>query len=98
VSRLEGDLATAAGLRAVAQALAGKGRVALLGGIEGERANLCFARPRAPGVHLGEVLREAAGALGGKGGGSPDLAQGSGPGVGRLDEVLAAAAARIPVG
>jgi alanyl-tRNA synthetase len=98
VGRLEGDLGTAAGLRAAAQALAGRGRVALLGGVDGDRANLCFARPRGPGVHLGEVLREAASILGGKGGGSPDLAQGSGTDVLRLDEALAAAASRIPVG
>jgi alanyl-tRNA synthetase len=98
VARLEGDLAAAAGLRAVAQALAGRGRVALLGGIDAGRANLCFARPRGPGVHLGEVLREAAGVLGGKGGGSPDLAQGAGTDVPRLDEALAAAAARVPTG
>ena len=98
VGRLEADLGTAAGLRAVAQALAGRGRVALLGGVERDRANLCFARPRAPGVHLGEVLREAAGLLGGKGGGSPDLSQGSGPAVERLDDALAAAASRVPAG
>jgi alanyl-tRNA synthetase len=98
VARLEGVLATAAGLRAVAQALAGRGRVALLGGIEGERASLCFARPRGPGAHLGEVLREAAAVLGGKGGGSPDLSQGSGPAIERLDEALAAASARVSAG
>jgi len=97
-ARIEGLLGTAAGLRAVAQALAGRGRVALVGGIEGERAHLCFTRPRGPGAHLGEVLREAAALLGGKGGGSPDLAQGSGPAAERLDEALASAAARVSVG
>jgi alanyl-tRNA synthetase len=98
VARLEGALATAAGLRAMAQALVGRGRVALVGGVEGDRVNLCFARPRGPGVHLGEVLRESAGALGGKGGGSPDLAQGSGTLLERLDEALASAAARVSGG
>jgi len=97
-ARIEGLLGTAAGLRAVAQALAGRGRVALVGGIEGERAHLCFTRPRGPGAHLGEVLREAAALLGGKGGGSPDLAQGSGPAAERLDEALASAAARVSEG
>jgi len=94
-ARIEGLLGTATGLRAVAQALAGRGRVALVGGIDGNRAHLCFARPRGPGAHLGEILREAVAALGGKGGGSPDLAQGSGPAVERLDEALASAAARV---
>jgi alanyl-tRNA synthetase len=37
-------------------------------------------------------------ALGGKGGGSADMAQGSGPAVGRLDEALALAAARVSGG
>lgn len=92
--RLEGVMATPAGVKAVAQALAARGRVALLGCLEGERAHLCFARARGPGVHLGEILREAAALLGGKGGGAPDLAQGSGPARERLDEALAAAAAR----
>ena len=34
---------------------------------------------RGPGVHLGEILRESVALLGGKGGGAPELAQGSGP-------------------
>jgi alanyl-tRNA synthetase len=72
--------------------------VALLGGVEGERANLCFARARGPGAPLGEVLREAAAMLGGKGGGSPDLAQGSGPSIDRLEEALSAALARVSIG
>jgi len=97
-ARVEGQLGTAAGLRAVAQALAGRGRVALIGGIDGGRAHLCFARPRGTGAHLGEVLREVVAALGGKGGGSTDLAQGSGPAVERLDEALASAAARVSRG
>ena len=97
-ARIEGLLCTAAGLRAVAQALAGRGRVALVGGIDGDRAHLCFARPRGTGAHLGDVLREVVAALGGKGGGSADLAQGSGPAVERLDEALASAAARVSGG
>ena len=93
--RLEGALGSPRRLKAVAQALAARGRVALLGGVEGERAHLCFARPRGPGAHLGELLRESAALLGGKGGGAPDLAQGSGPARERLDEALVAAAARV---
>ena len=93
-ARLEGSLGSPVGMKAVAQALAARGRTALLGGLDGERAHLCFARARGPGVHMGEILREAAAILSGKGGGAPDLAQGSGPATERLDEALAAAAAR----
>ena len=91
--RLEGAIGSPAAMKAVAQALAGRGRTALLGCVEGGRAHLCFARARGPGVHLGEILRESAALLGGKGGGAPDLAQGSGPAWERLDEALVAAAA-----
>jgi alanyl-tRNA synthetase len=87
-SRLEVPLSTPAGLRATAQALAARGRVALLGSVDGGRAHLCFARPRGPGRDLGAALRTAAAALGGKGGGTPDLAQGSGPDVGALGRAL----------
>jgi alanyl-tRNA synthetase len=97
-ARVEGSLATPAGLKPLAQALAARGRVALLGGADAERAHLCFARPKGPGPHLGDLLREAAALLGGKGGGAPDLAQGSGTARERLDEALAAAAGRLPVG
>lgn len=87
-SRLEAPLSTPAGLRATAQALAARGRVALLGSVDADRAHLCFARPRGPGRDLGAALRLAAAALGGKGGGAPDLAQGSGPEVAALGRVL----------
>ena len=93
-ARLDGSLGSPAGIKAVAQALAARGRIALVAGVEGERAHLCFARARGPGVHLGEILRESAALLGGKGGGAPELAQGSGPDGARLDEALAAAAVR----
>jgi alanyl-tRNA synthetase len=78
----------AAWIRSVAQGLAGRGRVALLGAVEGGRAYLAFARPRGDGPDLGEALRRAAAALGGKGGGAPDLAQGGGPEAARLEQVL----------
>jgi alanyl-tRNA synthetase len=95
VARLEPPLSGAGTLRAVAQALASRGRVALLGGVEEGRAQLCFARPKGPGPHLGELLRDAAKLLGGKGGGSPDLAQGGGPEPGRLEEALGLALGMI---
>jgi alanyl-tRNA synthetase len=88
VARLEPPLCGPVGLRAVAQALASRGRTALLGGVDGGRAHLCFARPRGQGPNLGEVLRRSATVLGGKGGGSPELAQGSGPETGALGRAL----------
>ncbi len=81
--------------KAVALALAAKGRVALLGAVEEGRANLAFARPKGPGPHLGELVRAAAATVGGKGGGAPDQAQGSGPDAARLDEALEAAARAV---
>lgn len=84
--------ADAAGyLRAVAQALAARGRLALLGARGEGRALLCFARPKGPGPELGALLRQAVALLGGKGGGAPELAQGGGPEVEKLGEALALA-------
>jgi alanyl-tRNA synthetase len=94
-ARLEGVLGTAAGLRAVGQALAARGRTALLGAAGEGGAVLCFARPKGAGPHLGEMLRQAAALVGGKGGGAPDLAQGGGPEVGRLGEALDGALAKL---
>ena len=94
-SRLDPPLAAPPALRAVAQSLAARGRVALLAGVEEGRASLCFARPRGPGPHLGDLVREAAAVLGGKGGGAPDLAQGGGPGADRIGEALDLALGKI---
>jgi alanyl-tRNA synthetase len=92
---LSPPIAGAAGwLRAVAQGLAGLGRIALLGAVEDGRAHLAFARPRGDArdlPDLGARMRAAAAALGGKGGGSADLAQGGGPDASRLEAVLAEA-------
>ena len=43
----------------------------------------------AKGVKAGSIIRAAAKALGGGGGGRPELAQGGGPNVEKLDEALA---------
>ncbi|HET7827100.1 MAG TPA: alanyl-tRNA editing protein [Anaeromyxobacter sp.] len=83
-------------LKAVAAALAAKGRTALLGAVEDGRAHLAFARPKGQGPHMGELLRAAAAAVGGKGGGSPDAAQGSGPDVAKLDAALDATSRSLP--
>jgi len=82
----------AAWARSVAHALAARGRLAFLGAVEDGRVHLAFARPRGVGVDMGERMRAAAAALGGKGGGAPDSAQGSGPEADRLEAVLEEAA------
>ncbi len=83
-------------LRGVAQALAARDRVALLGARAEGRAYLCFARPKGAGApDMGKLLREAVGVLGGKGGGAPDLAQGGGPAAEKLPEALALARGKL---
>ncbi len=78
--------------KAVASAIAARGRLALLGAVEDGRAHLAFARPKGEGPDLGDLVRVAAAKLGGKGGGAPDAASGSGPDASRLDAALAEAA------
>jgi alanyl-tRNA synthetase len=82
-------------LKGVALALASRGRVALLGAVEDGQAHLAFARPRGEGPHLGELVRTAAARVGGKGGGSPEAAQGSGPDGAALEAALAEAARAV---
>jgi len=79
--------------RALSGALADRGAIALIGAVEDGRAHLCFARPKGKGPAMNELLKEALPILAGKGGGSPDFAQGSGDPA-RLEEALAAARAK----
>jgi alanyl-tRNA synthetase len=82
-------------MRALAGAVAERGAIALIAAVEDGRAHLCFARPRgAPGPAMNELIKESLRILGGKGGGNPDFAQGSGEPA-RLEEALAAARARV---
>jgi alanyl-tRNA synthetase len=84
----------AAFARSIAQAISSAGRIALIASIEDGRAHLCFARPKGEGPAMGPLLKEALAVLGGKGGGNPDFAQGSGDPA-RLDEALGIARSRI---
>ena len=54
-------------------------RIALLAAGAGEKCNLLFARSDDVDIHMGKLLADAVKPLGGKGGGRPDFAQGSGP-------------------
>jgi alanyl-tRNA synthetase len=81
--------------RAVAQSLAQAGTTALLAAVEEGRGHLVFARPKgAQGPPMGDLLKDALAAMGGKGGGGPDFAQGSGDPA-KVDEALARAAHKL---
>ena len=85
----------AAFARAVAQALAEQGATALIGAVEDGRGHLVFARPKGgAGPGMGEILKECVAILGGKGGGNPDFAQGSGAPE-KLEEALSRAAHKL---
>jgi alanyl-tRNA synthetase len=70
--------------------------VALLGAVDGERAQLVAAVAAASGQDARMLLQAGLTVLGGRGGGSPRLAQGGGAAPSRLDAALDAmlAAAR----
>jgi alanyl-tRNA synthetase len=78
-------------LRGLAQRIAAApGAVALLG-LHGERAQLLVARAEGVPLDAAALLRAALPLVGGKGGGSPALAQGGGPNAAGLEAALDAA-------
>lgn len=69
--------------------------IALLGSRDKQAARLVFAKSAdAPG-DMNALLRPACELLDGRGGGKADLAQGGGPGVGRLSEAIKAASEKV---
>jgi alanyl-tRNA synthetase len=68
------------------------GVVAVLGSGKEGRAALVVARAKDVDLNAGEVVREASKAVGGGGGGKPELAQGGGPDAAKLEEAVRAAA------
>ncbi|MGZ6125054.1 MAG: DHHA1 domain-containing protein, partial [Myxococcales bacterium] len=77
------------------QSLAQGGATALLAAVEEGRAHLVFARPKgSKGPAMGDLLKDALAVLGGKGGGGPDFAQGSGAPA-NLDDALSRAAHKL---
>jgi alanyl-tRNA synthetase len=79
-------------LKHLAQALIAHPKtIALLGSSDKDSARLVFARSDdAPG-DMNALMREACAKLDGRGGGKPDLAQGGGKNVARLEEAIALA-------
>ena len=72
--------------------------IALLGTRDMTAARIIFARSASLEPDMGKLLAEACQALGGRGGGKPDLAQGGGPQTGMLEETIRRAAEKITSG
>ncbi|RMH86437.1 alanine--tRNA ligase [Pseudomonas sp. AOB-7] len=74
--------------------------VILLGGVFEEKVVLVagVTQDLTAKLKAGDLMRQAAAAVGGKGGGRPDMAQGGGVDAGKLDEALALAATFVEQG
>jgi alanyl-tRNA synthetase len=69
--------------------------VALLATKDAGGARLVFARSASLTQNMNELLAEACDTLGGRGGGKPELAQGGGPNVERVEEAIGVASEKI---
>ncbi len=74
--------------------------VILLGGVQDDKVVLVAGVTQGLTAKLkaGDLMRQAAAVVGGKGGGRPDMAQGGGTNAGKLDEALALAAGFVESG
>lgn len=82
-------------VKKLAQALRSRPGAVICLAARGERPQLIFARADDAPFNMGELLRMAAAAGGGRGGGRPDWAQGGAPTNEGLDAALAAAVSAI---
>jgi alanyl-tRNA synthetase len=90
------DNRDAESLKHLAQALiAHPNVVAFLGSCDKETARLVFARSAGATGDMNALMKQACEMLDGRGGGRPDLAQGGGKNVARLDEAIKSAAAQL---
>ena len=79
----------------LAQALRARSGAIVMLGVLGERPQLLFTRADDVSLNMGDLLRTAAAAGGGRGGGRPDWAQGGVPSNEALDVALDVARARV---
>jgi alanyl-tRNA synthetase len=80
----------------LAHALTGNARVvALLGSHDKETARLVFARSADETADMNALMKNACLLLEGRGGGKPEIAQGGGHQIERLEEAISGAAASI---
>ena len=78
-------------VRPLAQAFIGLPRAAFVAAVSGSQPPaLLFATSEDSGIDAGRTLRDALATAGGRGGGSPRLAQGSVPDLDGLDRVVTA--------
>ena len=90
VTHVFDDGRSAESLKKLAHALIAKpGTIALLGSRDKDTARLVFARSADASGDMSLLMREACTMLDGRGGGKPDLAQGGGKNVSKLNEALA---------
>ncbi len=85
VSRLD---ASQDELRATANAIADQGAVGIAVGDTGSGAHIVVSTPEGSTINAGDVVRELAAIVGGGGGGPADFAEGGGPEVDQLDELI----------
>jgi alanyl-tRNA synthetase len=80
-------------VKSVAHALvANRQTIALLAARDNDTARLIFARSADASGDMNALMREACALLDGRGGGRPDMAQGGGKNLEKLDEALSRAA------
>ena len=71
--------------------------VVVIGGVDGDTARLVVSvSKQASALHAGNIIRELAAHIGGKGGGRPDFAQAGGKNVAGLTQALQGLAALLP--
>ena len=69
--------------------------VVIIGNLDGKIVGSSSKKAVSYGVKINEIIKDAAGILGGGGGGRPTLAQGAGKNIDKMDDALEFALTRI---